>query len=467
MLTTRSRSSNSKRCGVSASRSAGPISGSSLIIAKIWSITSRNSSVGLELRRGHQEEGGLLGGASSAACAARARLGGGRARLGRGRAAWRPPSAWRRSSEPVPAAFAVDDAAGFLAVVAAARAAAARGGGLRRAGAGFVLERGDAAGQRLDLGAQALEVLEHVDVLDHLAHAAGGAGDLVDEVLGARARRLSAVGGRLERALDGGADGADRVGRLVVLLGLLLVLFRHGARKSSSMPTAMASAPVHLRPNAPVAERALLPGDPGRALRLAQHLLEAPMQVLNTNRGLWGYTGTAADGAPLTIQSTGMGGPSARDRRRGADRARGAAARAGRDLRRARRRPAARRPARRRRGAVRGRREPRARRRRARRRRPGAAAPRWRARPATPVPSSPPTSSTTPTPARRALGRRRRGRGRDGGGGAVHGRAPARRRGRLRAAGLRRARRRRRRIGDEALARGELALGDAGLARAR
>ena len=61
-----------------------------------------------------------------------------------------------------------------------------------------------------------------------------------------------------------------------------------------------------------VAERALLPGDPGRALRLAQHLLAAPMQVLNTNRGLWGYTGTAADGAPLTIQSTGHGRPDAR-----------------------------------------------------------------------------------------------------------------------------------------------------------
>ena len=72
----------------------------------------------------------------------------------------------------------------------------------------------------------------------------------------------------------------------------------------------MATPPVHLQPNAPVAERALLPGDPGRALRLAQHLLAAPMQVLNTNRGLWGYTGTAADGEPLTIQSTGMGGPS-------------------------------------------------------------------------------------------------------------------------------------------------------------
>jgi purine-nucleoside phosphorylase len=68
--------------------------------------------------------------------------------------------------------------------------------------------------------------------------------------------------------------------------------------------------PVHLRPHADVAERVLLPGDPGRALRLAQQLLEAP-KMLNHHRGLWGYTGAAADGAPLTIQSTGLGGPSA------------------------------------------------------------------------------------------------------------------------------------------------------------
>src|SRR4051794_20991425 len=33
--------------------------------------------------------------------------------------------------------------------------------------------------------------------------------------------------------------------------------------------------------------------------------------MLNHHRGLWGYTGAAADGAPLTIQSTGLGGPSA------------------------------------------------------------------------------------------------------------------------------------------------------------
>ena len=33
--------------------------------------------------------------------------------------------------------------------------------------------------------------------------------------------------------------------------------------------------------------------------------------MFNHHRGLWGYTGQAPDGRPLTIQSTGMGGPSA------------------------------------------------------------------------------------------------------------------------------------------------------------
>ena len=66
----------------------------------------------------------------------------------------------------------------------------------------------------------------------------------------------------------------------------------------------------HLRPTATFAGRALLPGDPGRALALAQELLDAP-KMFNHARGLWGYTGTAPDGGPLTIQSTGLGGPSA------------------------------------------------------------------------------------------------------------------------------------------------------------
>jgi len=70
------------------------------------------------------------------------------------------------------------------------------------------------------------------------------------------------------------------------------------------------AAPIHVRPTAPLAERVLLPGDPGRALALAQALLSEP-RMFNHNRGLWGYTGEATDGLPLTIQSTGMGGPSA------------------------------------------------------------------------------------------------------------------------------------------------------------
>ena len=69
-------------------------------------------------------------------------------------------------------------------------------------------------------------------------------------------------------------------------------------------------AAIHLHPTAPLAPRVLLPGDPGRALALAQELLAEP-RMFNHNRGLWGYTGTAADGGPLTIQSTGIGGPSA------------------------------------------------------------------------------------------------------------------------------------------------------------
>jgi uridine phosphorylase len=68
---------------------------------------------------------------------------------------------------------------------------------------------------------------------------------------------------------------------------------------------------IHVHPTAPLADRALLPGDPGQALALAQALFDEPARMFNHNRGLWGYTGTALDGALLTVQSTGIGGPSA------------------------------------------------------------------------------------------------------------------------------------------------------------
>ncbi|MGN6663588.1 MAG: phosphorylase family protein [Solirubrobacterales bacterium] len=68
--------------------------------------------------------------------------------------------------------------------------------------------------------------------------------------------------------------------------------------------------PARLRPTAPIAGRAILVGDPGRALMLAQHLLQEP-KMSNHARGLWGYTGVTENGEELTVQSTGMGGPSA------------------------------------------------------------------------------------------------------------------------------------------------------------
>ena len=68
--------------------------------------------------------------------------------------------------------------------------------------------------------------------------------------------------------------------------------------------------PARLRPTAPIAADAVLVGDPGRALLLAQELLAEP-KMSNHARGLWGYSGRTPAGDELTIQSTGMGGPSA------------------------------------------------------------------------------------------------------------------------------------------------------------
>src|ERR1700754_1426181 len=68
--------------------------------------------------------------------------------------------------------------------------------------------------------------------------------------------------------------------------------------------------PARLRPTAPIAADAILVGDPGRALLLAQELLEAP-KMSNHARGLWGYSGETPAGRRLSVQSTGIGGPSA------------------------------------------------------------------------------------------------------------------------------------------------------------
>ncbi len=68
--------------------------------------------------------------------------------------------------------------------------------------------------------------------------------------------------------------------------------------------------PVHLRPSAPTASDALLCGDPSRALAIAQRVLVKP-RMSNHHRGLWGYHGYTGTGHELTVQATGIGGPSA------------------------------------------------------------------------------------------------------------------------------------------------------------
>lgn len=68
--------------------------------------------------------------------------------------------------------------------------------------------------------------------------------------------------------------------------------------------------PPYLRPMAPTATRAILCGDPARALLLAQDLIIEP-RMSNHHRGLWGYFGLTAAGSELTVHATGIGSPSA------------------------------------------------------------------------------------------------------------------------------------------------------------
>jgi DeoD family purine-nucleoside phosphorylase len=68
--------------------------------------------------------------------------------------------------------------------------------------------------------------------------------------------------------------------------------------------------PIHLRAEpGDYADAVLLPGDPLRAKYIAETFMDDPRQV-NGERGMLGYTGTF-DGKPVSVQSTGMGCPTA------------------------------------------------------------------------------------------------------------------------------------------------------------
>lgn len=76
------------------------------------------------------------------------------------------------------------------------------------------------------------------------------------------------------------------------------------------MPAARAFEPRLLKPAEQLAERVLLPADPHSALAVAQAVLVKP-RIFNHHHGLWGYSGTAADGKPMSVQATGLGATSA------------------------------------------------------------------------------------------------------------------------------------------------------------
>lgn len=69
--------------------------------------------------------------------------------------------------------------------------------------------------------------------------------------------------------------------------------------------------PIHLRAEpGDYADAVLCPGDPRRATYIAETFFDPGPRLVNEERGMLGYTGTFG-GAPISVQSTGMGCPSA------------------------------------------------------------------------------------------------------------------------------------------------------------
>ena len=69
--------------------------------------------------------------------------------------------------------------------------------------------------------------------------------------------------------------------------------------------------PIHLRAESgDYAPNVLCPGDPVRATYIAETFFDPSFRCVNSERGMLGYTGTF-DGRPISVQTTGMGCPSA------------------------------------------------------------------------------------------------------------------------------------------------------------
>ncbi len=69
--------------------------------------------------------------------------------------------------------------------------------------------------------------------------------------------------------------------------------------------------PIHIRAEpSEYAPAVLVPGDPKRATYIAETFFDPGARLVNDVRGALGYTGTF-EGQPISVQSVGMGGPSA------------------------------------------------------------------------------------------------------------------------------------------------------------
>jgi len=69
--------------------------------------------------------------------------------------------------------------------------------------------------------------------------------------------------------------------------------------------------PIHLLAEpGEYAANVLCPGDPNRATHIAETFFDPGYRLVNSERGMLGYTGTF-EGQPISVQTTGMGCPSA------------------------------------------------------------------------------------------------------------------------------------------------------------
>ena len=87
---------------------------------------------------------------------------------------------------------------------------------------------------------------------------------------------------------------------------------RRGHRpRAGRARVACGAMPIHLRAEpGDYAPSVLCPGDPRRAAYIAETFFDPGARLVNEERGMLGFTGTF-EGRPISVQSTGMGCPSA------------------------------------------------------------------------------------------------------------------------------------------------------------